>query len=101
MNKEITIYELLGLIKEGHAPEVIKYKQLTYCKEFDGYYTSNKLKFKLSIMNDLNDKVEIIEEDLLKDIEVIVECEDINIIKMQLINCLYKLNELKEENNEK
>ena len=30
---------------------------------FDGYYTSNELKLKLSIMNDLNDKVEIIEED--------------------------------------
>lgn len=63
MNKEITIYELLGLIKDGQAPEVIKYKQLIYCKEFDGYYTSNELKLKLSIMNDLNDKVEIIEED--------------------------------------
>lgn len=62
MNKEITIYELLGLIKDGQAPEVIRYKQLIYCKEFDGYYTSNELKLKLSIMNDLNDKVEIIEE---------------------------------------
>ena len=50
MNKEITIYELLGLIKDGKAPEVIRYKQLIYCKEFDGYYTSNELKLKLSIM---------------------------------------------------
>ena len=62
MNKEITIYELLGLIKDGKAPEVIRYKQLIYCKEFDGYYTSNELKLKLSIMNNLNDKVEIIED---------------------------------------
>ena len=46
------------------------------------------------------DRLNNIIKDLLKDIEVIVECEDINIIKMQLINCLYKLNELKENNNE-
>ena len=68
MNKEITIYELLGLIKDGQAPEVIRYKKLIYCKEFDGYYTSNDIKLKLSIMNDLNAKVEIIEED--KKIEI-------------------------------
>lgn len=28
MNKEITIYELLGLIKDDKAPKKIKYKEL-------------------------------------------------------------------------
>lgn len=60
----------------------------------------------LGIDTSLKEELELIEEidrlnniikDLLKDIEVIVECEDINIIKMQLRNCLYKLNELKED----
>ena len=60
---------------------------------------------RIGIDTSLKEELELIEEidrlnniikDLLKDIEVIVECEDINIIKMQLINCLYKLNELKE-----
>lgn len=74
MNKEITIYELLGLIKDGQAPKKIKYKDNIY------YYFSNKVdlykyetmptEFQGSlslIMNNmhlnLNDKVEIIEED--------------------------------------
>lgn len=110
MNKEITIYELLGLIKDGQAPEVIKYKQLIYCKEFDGYYTSNELKLKLSIMNDLNAKVEIIEEDNKTEYENVEEinyvgCKvDINIIGIkELFNtdspvvtehCIDKINQL-------
>ena len=110
MNKEITIYELLGLIKEGQAPEVIKYKQLTYCKEFDGYYTSNELKLKLSIMNDLNERVEIIEEDNKTGYENVEEinyvgCKvEINIIGIkELFNtdspvvtehCIDKINQL-------
>lgn len=80
MNKEITIYELLGLIKDGQAPEVIRYKELIYYKEFDGYYTSNELKLKLSIMNDLNAKVEIIEE-----LELIEEIDRLN----NIINRIY------------
>lgn len=74
MNKEITIYELLGLIKDGQAPKKIKYKDNIY------YYFSNKVdlykyetmptEFQGSlslIMNNmhlnLNDKVKIIQED--------------------------------------
>ena len=58
---KVTIYELLGMVKDGKAPEVIKYDGLIYYKEIDGYYTTNELKLKLSIMNNLNDEVEIIE----------------------------------------
>lgn len=110
MNKEITIYELLGLIKEGQAPEVIKYKQLIYYKEFDGYYTSNELKLKLSIMNDLNAKVEIIEEDKKTEYENVEEinyvgCKvEINIIGIKKLfntdspvvteHCIDKINQL-------
>ena len=43
------------------------------------------------------DRLNNIIKDLIKDIEIISECEDINIIKMQLRTCLYnKLKELKE-----
>ena len=59
---KITIYELLGMIKDDKVPEVIKYNGLVYYKEIDGYYTTNELKLKLSIMNNLNDEVEIIEQ---------------------------------------
>lgn len=112
MNKEITIYELLGLIKDGQAPEVIRYKQLIYCKEFDGYYTSNELKLKLSIMNDLNAKVEIIEDkkieiDRLNNIinglekhlnQEIIEWQDANDLwtKAQVQEDRVVLNKLKE-----
>lgn len=111
MNKEITIYELLGLIKEGQAPEVIKYKQLTYCKEFDGYYTSNELKLKLSIMNDLNEKVEIIEENnkikKIKKLNYVGNSKDLGefedkqqlnnqILKDKINELIDKVNKLKE-----
>ena len=35
MNKTITMYELLGLIKDGKAPKMIKYKDNNYI--FTGY----------------------------------------------------------------
>lgn len=74
MNKEITIYELLGLIKDGKAPKKIKYNNRTYefkeIEEGTGYvYESGIVKFWLSneiefdISRCLNEKVEILEED--------------------------------------
>ena len=104
MNKEITIYELLGLIKDGQAPEVIRYKQLIYCKEFDGYYTSNELKLKLSIMkiNYVGCKVEIniigIKELFNTDSPVVTEhCIDkINQLIRNQKKLIDEINKLKE-----
>ena len=70
MNKTITIYELLGLIKDGKAPKKIEY-QGNYL-EFDGedykYYKgaetlSEDSLVKYIAVGNLNDTVEILEED--------------------------------------
>lgn len=70
---KITIYELLGLVKDGKAPKKIKYKDNAYylCKNMVDLHTyqtkeSNTTR-KLSLIIDneylnLNDEVEIIEE---------------------------------------
>lgn len=68
MNKEITIYELLGLIKDGQAPKKIKFYDRIFEYEYqlkDYYYESYSLfEDGIEIISDsLNDKVEIIEED--------------------------------------
>lgn len=73
MNKEITIYELLGLVKDGQAPTRIKYKGKIYeYSAHRGYIYKNGLSFFpdyfiLKVCADekryLNEKVEIIEED--------------------------------------
>lgn len=66
MNKTITIYELLGLVKDGKAPKHIKYKDYDLVwEESLCYYRTNRyggwemFYFNLS---DLNDTVEIIED---------------------------------------
>ena len=75
MNKIITVYDLLGLIKDGKAPKKIKYKDNNY--EFTYYdyrCIVNDLEkglvvywligsYNLDLNSLLNDKVEIIEED--------------------------------------
>ena len=70
MNKEITIYELLGLIKDGKAPKRIietqsdRWKE-EYILDIDGWYMTVDGTTKMNIYEPdrLNDKVEIIEED--------------------------------------
>lgn len=114
MNKEITIYELLGLIKDGQAPKKIKYKDNIY------YYFSNKVdlykyetmptEFQGSlslIMNNmhlnLNDKVELIEED--NKIEKLnydfnVHCNEFlyNALENKINELIDEINKLKENN---
>ena len=70
MNKTITIYELLGLIKDGKEPKKIKYGETNFIyigKENDYYNekTDNLYLFKdyICTLEDLNEKVEILEED--------------------------------------
>jgi len=74
MNKEITIYELLGLIKDDKAPKKIKYEYLVYELTFErnDYYCKQEMRWFTSEINSLgvlNNKVEILEED--KDIELL------------------------------
>lgn len=72
MNKEISIYELLGLIKEDKAPYRVKYNDSIYATStLSGFYEEgNPGNYLLSTIfsndNDydaLNVKVEILEED--------------------------------------
>ena len=84
MNKEITIYELLGLIKEDKAPKMIKYKDNNYI--FTGYdyhciltnIEKGFVEYRLiknyiqDLQSTLNEKVEILEEDkpIIEKIEI-------------------------------
>lgn len=75
MNKEITIYELLGLIKDGKAPKMIKYKDNNYIftgydyrciltdieKGFVEYWLIGNYNQELNFL--LNEKIKILEED--------------------------------------
>lgn len=64
----ITMYELLGLVKDGKAPKKIKYNdiELEYdkdTKDYYPYYDKYLFEFKFADCVDfLNDEVEIIEE---------------------------------------
>jgi hypothetical protein len=84
-NKTITIYELLGLIKDGKAPKKIIYNGFIYYFQHqdykylpdDFYLFSEEIK---DITDILNDQVEILDEtdDEFEDIEDIYEI-DINL----------------------
>ena len=85
MNNTISVYELLGLIKDSKAPKKIKYNNRIYefkeLEEGTGYvyeseivkiWLSNEIEFDISRC--LNEKVEILEEE--KEIEKIGEIYD-------------------------
>ena len=63
---KITIYELLGLIKDGKAPTKFKYKNRVFylvdndywCDEIGGWFSVEALDISI-----LNEEVEIMEED--------------------------------------
>lgn len=113
MNKEITIYELLGLIKDDKAPKKIKYEYLVYELTFErnDYYCKQEMRWFTSEINSLgvlNNKVEILEED--KDIELLNLDTDklkgkeviraIDYLLEGKINELIKeVNKLRKENN--
>lgn len=72
MKKAITIYELLGLIKNNKAPKKIIYDGYTYeflqngcvLDDFNYFSIINGFLYnEIDFENHLNDKVEIIEED--------------------------------------
>ena len=61
---KVTIYELLGMIKDGKTPKNIKYDDIIW--KYDGYYYNTKnnmiLEEYCNLTTSLNDEVEIIEE---------------------------------------
>lgn len=65
---KITMYELLGLVKDSKSPKKIKYGnvKLTYnegCEDYYLYYGEGLFEYKFgNCKNFLNDEVEIIEE---------------------------------------
>lgn len=68
MNKTITVYDLLGLIKDRQAPKKIKYNNEIYrlSDELNAYFGLNNnlaLGYRRCLEQHLNDTVEIIEED--------------------------------------
>jgi hypothetical protein len=61
---KITMYELLGMVKDGKAPKKIKYKYKKYNFDDDGIYTKKIIADLLFECDyNLNDEVEIIEEE--------------------------------------
>jgi hypothetical protein len=68
LRMKITMYELLGLVKDGKAPKEIKYgnMKLKYnegCEDYYLYYGTGLFEYKFgNCKNFLNDEVEIIEE---------------------------------------
>ena len=56
-NKIITIYELLGLIREGKAPKKIKYSGTIYCWNGCSYWTENSKEPLSLILNPIPDIV--------------------------------------------
>lgn len=103
--KTITMYELLGLVKDGKAPKKIKYKGTIWYLEQDfsnrlpyyknGYNMDNLLtgKEKDYFSHSLNDEVEILEED--KKIPKKIEEEEIE-VSMAIGEgiCANKINEI-------
>lgn len=91
---KITMYELLGLVKDGKAPKKIKFCGRIYEWEDDWYLTKEK-NYKVHLggkkedhnilVNAFNENVEIIEEP--KKIEKIARCDS---IKMTHYGELYK-----------
>lgn len=67
---KITIYDLLGLIKDGKAPKKIRYNNEVWELNDDNEYENNnydkslleKLFYELYTLDFINNKVEIIEE---------------------------------------
>ena len=117
MNKKITIYDLLGLIKDGKPPKKIIYDNKKYFIEVHDYSLNDEKVFWLfkdnNIIQIMTKKVEILEEDkpiiekidLFDDLQDILNNSDESIVLNAIHKCLttekYKLNEIIEFLNRK
>lgn len=98
---KITIYELLGLVKDGKAPKKIKYEDEIWECSKEKYYSCKNgrillgdLFFNYKIQTFINDEVEIIEES--KKIEKLRFTGDGYV---DYTNVIPKINELIDEIN--
>lgn len=92
---KITIYELLGLVKDGKAPKKIKYKYKKYNFDDDGIYTKKIIADLLFECDyNLNDEVEIIEEEnkFTKE-DFIKEVMDLEGLTREEFNKIYEVKE--------
>nr|DAK87197.1 MAG TPA: hypothetical protein [Caudoviricetes sp.] len=109
---KITIYELLGLIKDGKAPKKIKYKDKIWeCiptihgrgyQYYSEYYQDYRtLQNQVYLEECLNDEIEIIEEP--KNIEKLElesgKIDDKEFLAKYITHNRYKINELIDEIN--
>ena len=125
MNNIISVYELLGLIKDGKAPKIVKWEDYIFSFYNDDYLCKNEdfvknretnylLCYLFSLPGSaLNKKVEILEEDkhiiekidLFDDLQDILNSNDESIILNAIHKCLtvqkYKLNEIIDYINKK
>lgn len=101
-NKEITMHELMGLIKDGKAPKKIIYDETIYYWEDCSYRSGNGVYLSKIIMNLSDDKIvnlkiEILseEKDEWEDIEEIENIDDFSVgnlteLNSRIINKLIK-----------
>lgn len=115
---KITIYELLGLVKDGKAPKKIKYGniELEYnegCEDYYSYYGGGLFEYKFGKCKKfLNDEVEIIEEPKkikkIKQLNNVAGCKKLieledkqqinnHILKDKINELIDEINNLKEE----
>ncbi len=108
---KITMYELLELVKDGKAPEKIKYEYSIYelTPEKDNYYCKNEMRWftnEINFLGVLNNEVEIIEEPkkikkLPKEItDNVCATRDQKIIANKIDELIDEINNLKEKSNE-
>lgn len=88
MNKEITIYELLGLIKDGKEPKKIKYNGDIYeykiLIEGSGYVHEQFIHRYIWLSNEIANKIDDINFNCLNDkVEILKEDEDIEELKIE------------------
>lgn len=117
---KITMYELLELVKDGKAPEKIKYEYSIYelTPEKDNYYCKNEMRWftnEINFLGVLNNEVEIIEEtkkiekiEMYQDEEghyflnkqdrkVYVNCDEIDFMVDKFNELIDEINNLKEK----
>jgi hypothetical protein len=99
-----TIYELLGMIKDGNAPKKIKHNKLIFEYVDGGYYNSNYgfLFDNYYVEGILNDEVEILDEPKENKIEKLKPIEELitsGELQTAILETQLKVNELIDEVN--
>ena len=81
---KITMYELLGLIKDGKAPKKIKVTGRIYefDKDYGMYYTKEKDRSYSVALGGLEDEINLIANAFNENVEIIEESKKINKIRI-------------------